>query len=66
MVRGMTVKQIAEKMCLSPRTVEGYINLVKGKFGCKKRYELINKLLGKDFSWRDIFELIKKKMQTDE
>jgi len=55
MVRGMTTKQMACVMCLSPRTVEGYITNVKNKLDCKNRYEIISKVLGDDFPWEELF-----------
>lgn len=38
---GKTSKRIAEKLQLSPRTVEDYIDEIKGKFNCHKREDLI-------------------------
>jgi len=62
MLRGMTTKQIASVLCLSPRTVEGYIANVKNKLDCKNRYEIISKVLGEDFPWEELFkEPIKNK-----
>ena len=45
LVQGMTVKQIAETMSLSARTVEHYLEAVKSKLQCKKRSELISRAL---------------------
>lgn len=56
MMRGMTTKQMACVMYLSPRTVEGYITNVKNKLDCKNRYEIISKVLGDDFPWEDLFK----------
>jgi DNA-binding CsgD family transcriptional regulator len=56
MMRGMTTKQIAAVLCLSPRTVEGYIANVKNKLNCKNRYEIISKVLGENFPWEELFK----------
>lgn len=42
--QGRTMKEIAEKMKLSPRTVEVHINNIKIKTGCHTRGELISSL----------------------
>lgn len=57
MMRGMTTKQIASVICLSPRTVEGYIANVKNKLDCKNRYEIISKVLGDSFPWEELFNM---------
>jgi DNA-binding CsgD family transcriptional regulator len=41
LVKGMTVKQIAKDLHLSPRTVEGYLRNIKMKTNCYSRTELI-------------------------
>jgi DNA-binding NarL/FixJ family response regulator len=41
----MTIKQIAQKLNLSPRTVEHYIDTIKGKLNCYSRDELVTKAL---------------------
>lgn len=41
--RGMTIKQIAKTLKLSPKTVEGYLGLLKMKLNCNNRYELVKK-----------------------
>ena len=45
LVKGMTVKQIATTLELSPKTVEHYLEAVKGKLNCFSRAELIAKAL---------------------
>jgi DNA-binding CsgD family transcriptional regulator len=40
-LRGMTAKQIGEKICLSKRTIEAYIENIKNKFGCHSKSELL-------------------------
>ncbi len=45
LVRGMTAKQIARKLDLSPRTVEFYLERCKAKLGCQNRSELISKVI---------------------
>lgn len=49
LVRGMTIKQVADTLKLSPRTVEHYIEAVKAKLDCNTRFDLIEK-------YRTIFE----------
>ena len=45
LVRGMTVKQIAKALKLSPKTVEHYLETIKKKLNCYNRVELITKAL---------------------
>lgn len=40
-LHGMTAKSIAEKLNLSKRTIEFYIENIKNKFGCHTKFELI-------------------------
>lgn len=42
--QGWTMKEIAEKMNLSPRTVEVHVNNIKNKIGCNTKGELISAL----------------------
>lgn len=44
LMRGMTGKQIAKTLKLSPRTVEFYLENAKLKLKCQNRHELINKM----------------------
>ena len=43
--RGLSVKEIARKMQLSPRTVETYLERSKIKFNCSKKADLISKFI---------------------
>lgn len=45
LVKGLTTKQTAKIMELSPRTVETYLNIVKIKLNCSSRRDLIEKAL---------------------
>lgn len=45
LTKGMTSKQIARVLQLSPRTVEHYIEFIKIKLGCFSRADLIEKIL---------------------
>lgn len=45
LVKGMTIKQIANTLHLSPKTVEHYLDAVKTKLNCDTRSQLIEKAL---------------------
>jgi DNA-binding CsgD family transcriptional regulator len=45
LVMGKTIKQTAEALKLSPRTVEHYLEAIKLKLGCRSRSDLISKAL---------------------
>jgi len=49
LAKGMTIKQIAIKLALSPRTVEHYLESVKNKLDCHSRVELVAKALQLSF-----------------
>lgn len=42
--KGMSIKQIAARLQLSPRTIEHYLEAVKEKLGCYSRAQLIAKI----------------------
>jgi len=44
-LRGMTIKEIAICMRLSPRTIEHYLETVKDKLNCKSRSQLVAKVV---------------------
>ncbi len=43
LVRSLSAKQIADRLCLSKRTVENYLANIKMKTNCHSRYELIER-----------------------
>lgn len=43
--KGHTIKEIANKMGLSPRTLEDHVHILKKKFSCRNKSELIIKIL---------------------
>jgi DNA-binding CsgD family transcriptional regulator len=45
LVQGMSAKEIAKMMCLSPRTIESYLEIIKIKLNCYKRSDLVKKAL---------------------
>jgi DNA-binding CsgD family transcriptional regulator len=45
LVQGMTLKQIGNVLCLSPKTIEHYLEIVKNKLNCHTRAELIVKAI---------------------
>jgi len=47
LTKGMSIKQIANILNLSPRTVGHYLEAVKDKLGCYSRAQLISKILEK-------------------
>lgn len=42
LARGYTNRQIAQELCISPRTVEGHRSSLVGKLGLRSRVDLIN------------------------
>ena len=55
-LKGCTAKVIAAGLLISPRTAESHIKLIKDKFSCRTRNQLIQKLLKGGFI-RKIFYL---------
>jgi DNA-binding CsgD family transcriptional regulator len=49
LIKGQTIKSIADTLKLSPRTIESYIREMKKKVGCKTRSELVGTVLESDF-----------------
>jgi DNA-binding NarL/FixJ family response regulator len=45
LVEGLTTKQIAEKLCISPRTVDQHRSNLLKKFGKKKTVDLVNDVI---------------------
>lgn len=48
-LQGMTVRDTAEALGLSPRTVEFYVKNMRQKVGCRTKSELINIVANSDF-----------------
>lgn len=48
-IRGMTAKDVAQKLHLSPKTVEFHIEQIKQKLSCSKKSELIEKAINLGF-----------------
>lgn len=49
LLKGLTAKDIAEQMILTPKTVENYIENIKNKIGCSTRSELTQALVDGEF-----------------
>lgn len=49
LLRGKTINKVAEKLGLSPRTVEFYLKNMKIKLGCRTKFELIDLIYESDF-----------------
>lgn len=49
LILGMTAKQIAKTLLLSPRTVESYLKQIKNKFNCVYKHQIIIKALSHGF-----------------
>lgn len=50
MLRGCTMKNIASKLHLSPRTIEYYLKRLKERWGCKSKKELLFMLQHQGFT----------------
>jgi LuxR family transcriptional regulator, transcriptional regulator of spore coat protein len=48
-ILGMTAKEIARALEISPRTAESHLNSIKIKLGCYHRYQLVTKALVNNF-----------------
>lgn len=48
-LKGLTLKEIALKLSISPRTVEDYVNTLKCKFDCRNKTELVLKLSAEQY-----------------
>ena len=57
LLRGKTAKEIAKFLNISPRTVEDYIEMLKLKFSCQTKNELVTAALE-----RGLFNMIPKKI----
>lgn len=56
--RGMTAKEIARKMNLSPRTVEQYLKQTREKYNCHKRSDLISKAINDGFPFQELSQYL--------
>jgi DNA-binding CsgD family transcriptional regulator len=45
LIEGMTTKEAARLLCLSTRTVDAYIEIIRNKLDCKNRIQLVRMLL---------------------
>jgi len=57
LLSGLNTTQVAEKLELSRRTIEFYINNMKAKIKCRFRSDLVSEVQASDFSQRIDFEL---------
>jgi DNA-binding CsgD family transcriptional regulator len=54
--RSFSIKLIANEMCLSPRTVEGYLDNIKNKLGVNSKHEIVTHCIKhKLLSFEDLF-----------
>ncbi len=56
LIRGKSAKSIAKLMGISFRTVEYYITILKNKFNCRTKNELIESAINKGFSQHVLLE----------
>ena len=63
LVKGMTIKQIASELQLSPRTIEHHIESIKNKLHCHSRSELIAKALQQRFIMNRLMDCDDSNMQ---
>ena len=50
LLKGKSTRGIARKLCLSPRTIEFYIQNMKKKLNCQTKFELLDLVVESDFS----------------
>lgn len=48
-MQGYTLKEIGQRLILSPRTIECYVRNMRSKLGCRSRANLIRAILESDF-----------------
>lgn len=60
-INGKTVDKVAERLSLSPRTVEYYLNNMKSKLKCRSKSELIGRVMQTQFLER-VMPLLGPKM----
>ena len=46
LIHGLTTKQVAQRMRISPNTVKQFVRLIKGKMGVTTRSGIVGKLIG--------------------
>ena len=49
LMRGYTLKQIGQRLCLSPRTIECYARNVRSKLNCHSRAQVIEAIIAAGF-----------------
>ena len=49
LLKGKTINSVADRLKLSPRTVEYYVKNMKSKLGCRTKFELIDMVYASDF-----------------
>ncbi len=53
---GKTIAEVAQHLNLSPRTIEFYMKNMKKKLNCRRKTELMEKILNSDFNKFSDFE----------
>ena len=62
-IRGYTAKEIAQKLDVSPKTIEYYIEQLKNKLNCSKKSELIEKSVEQGFIYNLPMSILEPMMQ---